>query len=152
MSEDRAVALAGAQRTSLDVDDENTTRSVACRAALEAIFPAAGLLPDRGVDWRAESDEELVARLEMPPEQPELRLTIDTHGALHSIHALRWGKSASGRFDYVMCGAVVDAEHRFGDLAIPSAVRVGWQVGTPRFAAFFEARILSAEPPARHPG
>jgi len=38
------------------------------RAALEAVFAPVGLLPQRGVAWRAEGDDAIVARWEVPPE------------------------------------------------------------------------------------
>jgi hypothetical protein len=75
------------------VAGEHTTRSAAGRAALEAIWAPAALLPERGVRWRAESDEEIVAIVDVPPERAEVRLTIDEHGTVRSASALRWGKA-----------------------------------------------------------
>jgi hypothetical protein len=52
--------------------DEDTARSAAGRAALESVvFAAPSVLPQRGVARRAESDERLVARFDLPPERPE---------------------------------------------------------------------------------
>ena len=51
--------------------DENTARSAAGRAALESVVLAAPcVLPQRGVAWRAESDERLVARFKPSPRRP----------------------------------------------------------------------------------
>jgi hypothetical protein len=47
---------------------------------------------------------------------------------------------------YIPCGGEVEAEQRFGDFAIASRVTVGWWFATPRWAPFFKADILSAEP------
>jgi hypothetical protein len=45
-------------------------------------------------------------------------------------------------------GSNVDilAEKRFGDLILPSRLRVGWRHGTEEFSPFFEAEIISAVP------
>ena len=40
----------------------------------------------------------------------------------------------------------VYAEQRFGSFTLPSRVSVGWWFGTPRYAPFFDATILSIEP------
>ena len=57
--------------------DPDTTRSAAGRAALEAIWAPASLMPQHGVAWRAESDEVIVAAWDVPPERPEIHLHID---------------------------------------------------------------------------
>ena len=63
--------------------DEDTARSAAGRAALESVvFAPAGVLPERGVAWRAEGEDRIVARFDLPPERPEVELRIDRDGAL----------------------------------------------------------------------
>jgi Family of unknown function (DUF6544) len=79
----------------MHADDEDTVRSGAGRAALEAAaWAPASLLPDRGVAWRAESDELIVASWDVPPERPEVRLRIAPGGAVRSASAMRWRKGA----------------------------------------------------------
>ena len=119
----------------------DTARSAAGRAALEAIWAPAALLPEHGAAWRAESDDHIVVALDVPPERPELHLRIDADGAVRSASALRWNKDG-----YVRCGCLVHAERRFGNVVVPSTVTVGWWFGTPRWAPFFEATIGSLEP------
>jgi hypothetical protein len=126
----------------LRADDEDTTRSAAGRTAAEAIWTPASLLPDRGVRWRAESDELIVAGWDLPPERPELRLRIDEHGAVGSVCVMRWYKGEG----YVPCGGDVHAERRFGRLTIPSRLTVGWWYGTPRYKPFFDCSITAAGP------
>jgi hypothetical protein len=126
--------------------DEDTARSGAGRAAAEAIWTPASLLPERGVRWRAESEEEIVAALDVPPERPELHLRIGAGGAVRSGWVMRWHKDRRGEGDYVACGAHVLEERRFGAVTIPSRVAVGWWFDTPRYTPFFEAEILAAEP------
>jgi hypothetical protein len=126
--------------------DENTTRSAAGRAAAEAIWCPSSLLPERGVDWRCESDELIVATWSVPPERPELSLRIDDRGALVSCSVPRWGKAGRATYGYIACGGGVHAERRFGDLVLPSHLTVGWEFDTPRYVPFFEARIVEAAP------
>ena len=129
--------------------DEDTTRSAAGRAALEsAVFAAPTVLPQRGVAWRAESDEVIVGRFNLPPERPEVELRIDPRGAITQASAARWGPLADGRHDYVRCGCEVHAERRFGALTIPSRLTVSWQFASPRQAPFFRTEITGAEPVA----
>ena len=73
-----------------EADDESTSRSAAGRAALEAVYTPASLLPQRGVSWRAESESEIVASWDVPPERPELHLEIDDRGPC-AHWAWRWG-------------------------------------------------------------
>jgi hypothetical protein len=126
--------------------DEDTARSGAGRAAAEAIWTPASLLPERGVRWRAESEEEIVAALDVPPERPELHLRIDAGGAVRSGWVMRWHKGRRGERGYVPCGAHVLEERRFGAVTVPSRVTVGWWFDTPRYTPFFEAEIIAAQP------
>jgi hypothetical protein len=128
-------------------DDEDTVRSGAGRAAVEAAtWAPAALLPDRGIAWRAESDSLMVASWDVPPERPEVHLRIDDSGAVRSASTLRWDNGEHGRRGYIPCGGEVEAEQRFGDHVIASRLTVGWWFETPRWAPFFKADILSAEP------
>ncbi len=132
----------------LHADDENTTRAAAGRGAAESIWVPASLLPDCGVTWRAENRNLLVAAFEVPPERPEVRLTIDDTGAVLSVSVMRWGNPDQNDYGYIPFGGNVTAERSFGDLVLPSRVSVGWWFGTDRFAPFFEAEILDAVPVA----
>ena len=129
------------RRTLFDVSSGDVTRSSAGRAALEAIWCPAALLPDRGVTWRAEADDLIVAAWDVPPERPELRLRIAPDGGVREASALRWGNAGRKQFGYIPCGSEVRAERRFGDVVVPSEVTVGWWFGTPEYEPFFTARI-----------
>jgi hypothetical protein len=126
--------------------DEDTTRSGAGRVAAEAIWTPASLLPDRGLRWRAESKEIIVATLEVPLERPELHLRIDADGAIRNAWVMRWDNGRHGKRGYIPCGAHVLAQRRFGAITIPSRLSAGWWFDTPRYAPFLEAEILVAEP------
>jgi hypothetical protein len=127
--------------------DANTARSAATRAAIESVvFAPPSVLPVRGVTWRAETDNVIVARFDLPPEQPEIRLQIDDHGAIRTVSALRWGNAGEKTFQYIPFGGEVHAERRFGELLLPSTLSVGWWFETPRYAPFFHAEISAVTP------
>src|SRR3954468_14506657 len=130
----------------MHADGEDTTRSAAGRAALEAVFAPATLLPQRGVSWRAEAADHIVATWDVAPERPEVHLRIDGLGGVRSVCAERWGKLRRNGLGYVPCGGEVRAERRFGDFVVPSSVTVGWWFGTPRYAPFFKADVLDLAP------
>jgi hypothetical protein len=124
---------------------DDTVRSGAGRTAVEAAsWAPMALLPDRGVSWRAESDDLIIASWTLPPEEPEVRLRIDADGAVRSVSVDRWDDGTHGRHGYIPCGAEVRAERRFADLIIASEIVAGWWFGTPRWDPFFEARVLEA--------
>jgi hypothetical protein len=117
-------------------NDADTVRSAAGRAALEAIWTPMSLLPERGVAWRAEATDLIVATWDVTPERPEVRIRIDDRGAVQSAWAERWSPSG-----YRPCGCEVHAERRSGDLVVPSRLTVGWGFGTPAYEPFFRAEI-----------
>jgi uncharacterized protein DUF6544 len=127
--------------------DEDTARSAAGRAAVEAAIWAPGcLLPGSGVTWRAVSETRITGSWAVPPEEPEVTLEVDDGGAIRSACVMRWDGGAQGQRGYVPCGGSMQAERAFGDVTLPSRVLVGWWFGTERWAPFFDAEILSAEP------
>jgi hypothetical protein len=131
--------------TLFHAEDVNTARSAATRTAIESVvFAPPSVLPGRGVAWRAETENVIVARFDLPPERPEVRLRIDEHGAMQTVSALRWGKAKT--FQYIPFGGEIHAERRFGDLVLPSMASVGWWFDTPRYAPFFHAEISAVIP------
>src|SRR4051794_30832567 len=123
----------------MHADDKNTARAAAGRASAESIWVPATLLPENGVDWRAESDTEIVASLNVPPDRAQLRLGIAADGALRTATVMRWGNVGQEHFGYIPFGAEIHADQRFGAFTLPSHVTVGWWFGTPRYEPFFEA-------------
>ena len=130
----------------LHADDQDTARAGAARAAAESIWVPASLLPERGVTWRAESANRIVASFDVPPERPEVHVDIDDEGAVRSVKVMRWGNVGREDFGYIPFGATMSAERCFGDVVLPSQVTVGWWFDTPRYAPFFVATILDATP------
>jgi hypothetical protein len=133
--------------TLFHADDVNTARSAATRAAIESVvFAPPSVLPGRGVTWQAETDTVILACFDLPPERPEVRLSIDGHGAIRTVSAQRWGNAGERAFQYIPFGGDVQAERRFGDLVLPSILSVGWWFDTPRYAPFFRAEINTVTP------
>jgi hypothetical protein len=125
----------------------DTARSAATRAAIESVvFAPPSVLPGRGVDWRAESENIIVARFDLPPERPEIRVRIDDRGAIRAVSALRWGSAGGKTFRYIPFGGEIHAERRFGDLLLASSASVGWWFDTARYAPFFHAEISAVTP------
>jgi len=127
----------------LHAENTDTTRSGAGRAALEALWTPAALLPARGVSWHAESEHRIVANWDVPPERPELKIDIAADGAVRSWWAQRWRDRSSG---YVPFGAIVHGEQTFGPLTVPSRLTAGWGYGTALWTPFFRCEVERLEP------
>jgi hypothetical protein len=126
--------------------DEHVDRSAAARAALEAVFAPASLLPGRGVCWRAEDEEHIIASSYLEPEQIDVHMQIDPHGALCSVGAKRWGETGKHAYGYLTFGGDMHAEQRFGDLVTPSYFTVGWRYGSTDYKPYFQAHIRALRP------
>jgi hypothetical protein len=126
----------------LHAENADTARSGAGRAALEALWAPAALLPSRGVSWRADSEDVVVASWDVPPERPELHITLDPTDAVRSWRAHRW---RDGRAGYVPFGADVHGERTFGGVTIPSRLTAGWGHGTTAWAPFFRCQVTRLE-------
>ena len=133
--------------TLFHAEDVDTARSAATRAAIESVvFAPPSVLPGRGVAWRAETENVIVARFDLPPERPEVRVRIDEHGAIRTVSAPRWGNAGEKTFRSIPFGGDVHAERRFGDLVLPSTLSVGWWFDTARYKPFFRAGIRTVTP------
>lgn len=122
---------------------DDTARSGAGRAALESDWVPGSLLPERGVTWRVESENVIVAVFDVAPERPEIRFRLGADGQVRSQSAMRWQGASSG---YVPFGVDVQAERTFGAATIPSRFLGGWGYGTPKWAPFFDGEICEFEP------
>ena len=125
--------------------DANTARAAAARGAAESVWVPASLMPQRDVSWNTKDENTIVASFAVPPERPELRLSIDKRGALRSVSLDRWGNVGKREFNYIPFGGDILAEQRFSDYVVPSHMTVGWWYGTPRYEPFFEAVVTRYE-------
>jgi hypothetical protein len=126
--------------------DADTARAAAGRAAAESVWVPGTLLPERGVRWRAEAEDRIVATLDVPPERVDVELGIDAAGAPRTVSLLRWGNVGRDGFGPIPFGGRLCEDRRFGDVVVPTRVVVGWWCGTPRYRPFFDARVLAVAP------
>jgi hypothetical protein len=120
------------------------TRAALGRVEIESLW-LPSVLVRADVQWTTRAAGCPSATLS-PGSQP-LAFKIDEQGRLQSAAIRRWGNPGGGSFRFEDFGAVVEAEGAFGGYTIPTSVRVGWYLGTPRFESegeFFRATVDSA--------
>jgi hypothetical protein len=128
-------------------NDEDTARAAAARAGAEGlVFAPSGALPSRGIRWRAESEDTIVASWKVPPERLEVTLEIADEGRVRCLSLARWGKAGKEGYRYIPFGVEFRAERRFGNYVLPSRLEAGWWFRTPRYAPFFEAEVTDLSP------
>jgi hypothetical protein len=74
----------------------------------------------------------------------EMELAIDEQGRPKTVQLPRWGNPEGKAFRYEDFGGIVEEEDTFHGYTIPTLLRVGWYVNTPRFETdgeFFRVRI-----------
>lgn len=120
-------------------------RSNVGRMAAETVWCPSMLLRD-GVQWAAEGPSRARAQFTKWGETAAPTFTLDDEGGLQQVHLSRWG-DPDGDFRYAPFGGVVDEEGTFEGITIPTRLRVGWHIGTDRFASegcFFRGVIDDA--------
>ncbi len=121
-------------------------RSTAGRLAAELVWlPGALAGPD--VRWRDLDERRCEARFAVHGHPVALVLEVGPAGHLVSLALDRWGDPDRTGFRPCPFGALVEAERSFSGFTIPTRLRVGWHVGTPRFepeGEFFRATIDDA--------
>jgi hypothetical protein len=122
-------------------------RSAAGRLAAESVWLPSVLASD-DVEWDGERPAS--ARIEHGGgEAVDVHLDVDASGRLDAVSLKRWGEVDPGAgFAYHDFGGVAEEERTFGGYTIPTRLRVGWHVGSDRFAPegeFFRCRIKTAE-------
>jgi hypothetical protein len=128
------------------VRGHDITRSAAGRlvgevALLPTAFRATAWSATPGDDYRATATMATQDRLE------RATLSVDRSGSLTGVHMSRWGRPGGMPWGDYGFGVSVEAESRFGGVAIPSAFRAGWWMATDREAdgEFLRARITAAQ-------
>jgi hypothetical protein len=123
------------------------TRSAAGRVAAESMWLPSLLCGDE-VAWSSPGTDRAVAHLMVAGETVDLTLDVDAQGGLLGSSLRRWGNPDGGPHRYHDFGGRVEEERTFGGFTIPTRVRAGWYVGSPRFESegeFFRATVESAE-------
>ncbi len=125
----------------------DVSRSAAGRVAAETIW-LPSVLAGADVNWSKAGPGGLVSASFSRQGFPmALTIALDGDGAVERVSMERWGNPDGGAFREVVFGALVEAERTFGGYTIPSRLRVGWYIGTPRFESegeFFRCTIEEA--------
>jgi hypothetical protein len=108
----------------------DVSRSTAGRLLAESIW-LPSLLHD--VPWSSSDARHATAAVTIAGYPSSIELTLSDAGSVERIKMARWGNPGGGPFRLVDFGGIVDAESTFGGYTIPTRLRVGWYVETPRF-------------------
>ena len=131
-------------------DGPDISQSTAGRCGVEAVMIPTALLPRFGVTWTADDDHHITAHDSVGEAHIDLQLTIDSAGLVQSVSLQRWGDpDGDGTWDWHAFGGEFDGHRTFSGLTIPSAGRLGWDVGTDGWSdgEFFRFEITSLELP-----
>lgn len=119
-------------------------RSARARAAMEAIWVPASLLPSNEVKWEQTGPD--MARLRFQTGIEPVDLTLDADGCVKRIVTMRWSDANPEKvFRLQPFGGTVESEARFDGFTIPSELMVGNHFGTDAYLPFFQARVRTAE-------
>ncbi|NOZ01440.1 MAG: hypothetical protein GXP54_06070 [Deltaproteobacteria bacterium] len=136
---DRLVDGHGAMRWKLlglfpvmKADGRDIARAAAGRLHAEAIWLPAVLLGS-DVVWTDTDQNHTTATINAHGERSELDIQIDEDGRVRSCCLQRWGDMNTGEFSFHPFGGLVESEHTFEGITIPTRHRVGWLFGTSRF-------------------
>jgi hypothetical protein len=126
-------------------ESPDAVRSAAMRAVMEGTLAPPTLLPGRGVEWRAESEESIAFCRPDATEASEVRLRIDGDGRPIEVSAMRW-HTGDGEPGYRRFGCIFDSVGEFGSMTVPNRITAGWGFGSERFRPFFKAAITALDP------
>jgi hypothetical protein len=127
----------------------DVSRSAAGRCVAEGVWLPTALLPRFGVEWSAEDDLHLTARLRLDAHEVEVHLVLDDEARVRACWFDRWGDpDGTGAFALHPFGMETAAHRAFGGVTIAAAGRAGWHWGTDRWpdAAFFRYELTGLEP------
>ena len=119
-------------------------RSALTRAAMEAIWVPASLLPANGTEWEQTGPN--TARVTFSTGVEPVDITLAPDGAVIEVVSMRWSnENADKVFRLQPFGGTVEAEASFGGFTIPSRVKMGNHYGTEDYLPFFQIRVIEVE-------
>jgi hypothetical protein len=121
----------------VSADGPDITRSAAGRLAAEALW-LPSILCGHDVVWAALDEHHPRARLAIAGETVEPSFEIDDDGRVRSVVIQRWGDPEKAGFGYHAFGGFVEQRSTFEGFTIPTHLRIGYHVGTDRFASHGE--------------
>lgn len=117
-------------------------RSALSRAAMEAMWAPASLLPANGVTWEQIGPD--TARLTFSTGIEPVNMTLGAEGRVLEVVTMRWsGDNADKTFRLQPFGGTMESEQTFEGFTIPTVVKVGSLYGTADYLAFFQARVTA---------
>lgn len=122
-------------------------RSAAGRLAAEFIWLPSAFCREE-VRWSAAASDRIRAEFHVGDQTVQLEFGLDISGRVRYNRLQRWGNPEGGAHHYAEFGALVEEEGRFGGYTIPTRLRVGWHLGSPRFETegeFFRCVIDQVE-------
>ena len=129
----------------VDAQSNDIDRSAAGRLGAEYIWLPSALLPYRGVDWKAISQDTIQANFSIYNEPICLTLTIDRDGRLLELSLPRWGNVTIDRsWQYSTFIADISAEATFEGYTIPAKLSAGW-LDRNQYWMFFRSTLKLAE-------
>ncbi|KKB86797.1 hypothetical protein VW29_00630 [Devosia limi DSM 17137] len=119
-------------------------RSALTRAAMEAIWVPASLLPENGAAWEQTGPN--TARVTFSTGVEPVGITLAVDGKVVEIVSMRWSnENADKVFRLQRFGGAVEAEASFGGYTIPSRVKMGNHYGTENYLPFFQVAVTEAQ-------
>lgn len=123
---------------------DDHTRSALTRAAIEAIWAPASLLPSNGVTWEQIGPN--TARVTFPTAIEPIEMTLGPDGQVTEVTTMRWSNvNPESTFRLQPFGGTIEEEATFQGFTIPSVIRVGNHFGKKDYLPFFQAEITAAD-------
>lgn len=125
----------------------DVSRSAAGRAAAEALWVPTALLPRCGVRWTSEGPDTATYHYDLDGLPMSVTYRVDPLGRITSLVLDRWGDpDGTGTWGPRRFGGHVTAYRRWGDVHLPAAGLIGWDVDTARWprGAFFDFTLTDA--------
>jgi hypothetical protein len=111
-------------------------RSAMTRAAMEAVWAPASLLPANGATWEQIGPN--TARVTVPNGAQPIDITLGPSGEVMEMVSMRWSNENPDKtFRLQPFGGTVEAEAAFGGFTIPSRLKIGNHFGTDEYLPFF---------------
>ena len=97
--------------------------------------PRRGQAAGREIEqWRAGDDPDVaVATRRIGTDELPVELRVASDGQPQTVSMQRWANPNGEPYGYYPFGGIIDDEATFGGITIPSAVRVGYWLGTERW-------------------
>lgn len=125
---------------------EDMVRSAKFRAAMEAIWAPAALLPDRGTSWEQIGPDRARIRVSSVTPAIEFEMILSPQGAVREIVGQRWSNAnPDGIFRRQPFGGTVTEEATFDGYTIPTRLEAGNHYGTPDYLPFFQPEVIRVE-------